>query len=137
MSLQSALRPVSGFARFVATALTITSAARMVIVALSADGGSSAPPTRGSSAPVTDGSASPQASGEAVPPGKPVRMRISVDVKPDRADVYIDGVQKGRVPFVGDVSCLNGGPFVVEVRPKSGPIQRFERTCKPGTTRIE
>jgi hypothetical protein len=65
-----------------------------------------------------------------------VKVRLSVDVGPDRSEVFVDGVKRGQVPFVGDATCALGEKLVVEVVPKAGAKQRFEQPCSAGAMRF-
>lgn len=130
------VRQMGAFARFVLAALVLTMAIRFAVVAFSASG---APPAAAGSGIAA---APPGAPGErpapvaSGPAGQPIRVRISVLTGPDRADVYIDGTQRGQVPYLGDLSCLAGENVVVEIVPKKGKKLRFDRPCESGTIRV-
>lgn len=58
------------------------------------------------------------------PPAAQIR-RIVVDMGPPRSTVYLDGLEKGRTPYVGQISCIVGSSIKIEVLPQSGaPITR-------------
>jgi len=129
----SALASAASIARFVAGSLLVTASLRFAWAAWSYQPGpgETTPPPRGTAT----GSAStrPPVVG---PRGASAKVRVSVDVGADRSDVFVDGVKRGQVPFVGDASCVTGETLVIEVVPKTGPRQRFERPCAPGSVRV-
>jgi hypothetical protein len=132
------VRSVSSFVRMLAVSLMLTAALRVAIVSFGASG----PPPAASSAPAGSASAQPIDSGvpraaSAAPLGKAIRVRVSVSVGPDRADVYVDGSRLGQVPFVGDTSCRVGEMIDVEVAPKTGKRLKFQKPCEAGTVRFE
>jgi hypothetical protein len=66
-----------------------------------------------------------------------VRIKLVVHAKSERADVRVDGAKLGRSPYFGESSCKVGENVVVEIVPVKGTITRHERSCEPGTIRID
>lgn len=54
---------------------------------------------------------------------------VVVNVRPERSEVLIDGVPRGKTPYVGEVDCRSGGKVVVTVVPRTLAPKTFERVC--------
>lgn len=54
---------------------------------------------------------------------------VVVNVGPERSEVLIDGVPRGKTPYVGEVECRRGGKIVVTVHPRVRAPRTFERVC--------
>lgn len=59
--------------------------------------------------------------------------RLLVDVGAERSDVYVNGRNVGRVPYVGQITCNEGSKVTIQVLPPSGAPLTREATCR-GTT---
>jgi hypothetical protein len=86
--------------------------------------------------PVQVTSSSPPISADAATRPAAVRVPLVVTVGPDRSELYVDGVQVGRVPFVGEVSCHGGERVVIEVVPPKGKPSRYQALCGAGAVRL-
>ena len=67
----------------------------------------------------------------------PSRGRLlSVDSKPDGAQVLLDGIARGETPFSTDLACDEGTPVVLELSRAGYQRVRYELSCVGGTTRV-
>jgi hypothetical protein len=82
-------------------------------------------------------SSRPAGSAPAVASGTPVRVKLVVYAKSERAEVRVDGAKLGSSPYLGETSCRAGETVVVELVPARGSIKRYERPCAPGAIRID
>jgi hypothetical protein len=131
----SALASAASISRLLAGSLLVTASLRFAWAAWSYEPG----PGEAAPAPAPRETATGSASVRTPAPGPrgaSVKVRVSVDVGADRSDVLVDGTRRGQVPFVGDATCIAGETLVIEVVPKTGAKQRFERPCAPGSLRI-
>jgi hypothetical protein len=153
MSLRSALSRATSGAQLVAALLVAAVALRFTVSAVSyalatrtsapseaaSYGGLDARPLafrREWLEPAEVMSSSPAKSDGAATPPAAVRVPLIVTVGPDRSELYVDGVQVGRVPFVGEVSCRGGERVVIEVVPPKGKPSRYEALCGAGAVRL-
>lgn len=94
----------------------------------SARGKSSERETEPSSAQLAPWPAEPgsQTNDQDMPEAKrPSLRRLVVDFGPERADVYVRGSKVGKVPYVGQVLCVEDELIKVQVLPPTGaPISR-------------
>lgn len=72
-------------------------------------------------------------------PTRPHRSQVYlvINVRPDRAELLINGVAHGHTPYVGEVSCQSGGNLSITVVPPKGMPKRFERRCDRREIRID
>lgn len=73
----------------------------------------------------------------AAPQPKRIQVYLVVSVAPDRSEVVVDGVARGRTPYVGEVSCIDGGTLSIVVLPPKGLPKRFVRDCDRREIRID
>jgi hypothetical protein len=88
----------------------------------------------------TPSSAGPAATGAptaTATPGAPIRAQLMVNVGTERAEVFVDGTKVGSSPFVGTISCNAGAKVDIEVVITKGVVYGYERTCEPGTMRVD
>jgi hypothetical protein len=133
----SALSSIASFARFAAGALILVVAIRFAVISWSGPEREAAPIA---SSPAAAPPGSSQTASVPHTPrvaGKPIRVHVSVNAGPPRADVLVDGARLGLAPFIGDYSCHTGDPVLIEVVPAKGETLKFERTCEPGMLRVE
>ena len=87
-------------------------------------------------APTSSGGGGAPAPTASVPAGQSVRPTLSISAGPGRSDVYVNGVKRGKTPFLGEVSCKTGAPVRIEIVPARGAPLSFVRKCAPGTIRV-
>lgn len=68
--------------------------------------------------------------------GESARVTLSVTAGQERSEVFVNGVFKGRSPYVGDLSCKVGEKLKIELIPPKGQVEKIERKCIPGNIRI-
>jgi len=138
------LRTAGTWTRTAAAVVALLVAGRFTFVAVSSAlaKSSMAPPIDGSArAPRgTERSARPVLSSTSSAPvvfGTPIRMTAMVTAGPDRSDVFIDGANVGKSPYVGDISCRAGDTVLVRIVPIRGNPIEFQRPCTKGTLRVD
>lgn len=134
---------IAANARLAAAAAFALAAARFAFVAVTAamaaeeDAPTDAPVQPASSARHrTPSSAAPSPVASA-PPGAPIKVQLMVNVGTERGEVYVDGAKVGSSPFLGTISCNAGAKVDIEVMITKGVVYGYERTCQPGTMRVD
>src|SRR5690606_37722652 len=61
---------------------------------------------------------------------RPIPRQIFVDFGPSRSEVFINGRNLGRTPFVGQVVCRTGEEIRIDVVPPEGLPQRRVGICQ-------
>jgi hypothetical protein len=79
-------------------------------------------------------SAKPVATKPPIKAGTSLRLSLMVRAEPDRSEVLVDGVNLGKSPYVGEVTCKAGEKIEIQMIPPKGLPRRFERMCEPGAT---
>ena len=87
-------------------------------------------------APPPATSVAPPKQGEQVKVGASLRLSVVVTLSPDRSEVHVDGVNVGKTPYIGEVSCKAGEDVKFDVLPPKGNPKSFTKKCVPGTIRI-
>jgi len=85
--------------------------------------------------PEDDAGAAPNASAGFAAPL--IRPQLYVNVGPERSTVYVNGVNAGQTPFIGEVTCRSGDLVEVDVDPPQGAPMRFAGRCQGTLLRVE
>lgn len=68
--------------------------------------------------------------------GAPLRLMLSVNVGPERSEVYVNGSRIGLSPYLGDYSCKQGEQLRVEIVPPKGALVTRSAACEGRTILI-
>jgi hypothetical protein len=69
--------------------------------------------------------------------GTAIRVTAMITAGPDRSEVFIDGADVGKTPYVGDASCRLGETVHVRIIPSHGLPLDFDRICNKGSLKVE
>lgn len=61
--------------------------------------------------------------------GASVRLLLSVDVGPERSEVFVNGRRLGLSPYLGDFTCKQGEDLKIEVVPVRHPLVTRQAKC--------
>lgn len=147
MMKRTRIQKVAHGGRLVAAAIVAVACIRFAAVAVeTAMAEDQKPPTAAPPAPSSGrvrapGSAQPapttQPDKPPSPPGAPIKVQLLVNVGTERSEVYVDGAKIGSSPYVGTISCRTGDKLDIEVVITKGVVYGYERTCEPGTIRVD
>lgn len=68
--------------------------------------------------------------------GASLRLMLSVNVGPERSEVYVNGSRIGLSPYLGDYSCKQGEQLRVEIVPPKGALVTRSAACEGRTILI-
>lgn len=146
MTKLTPIQKIARGSRYLAAALVAAASVRFAVVAVEAAVDNDQVPETTPSAPApttsTRGRPPGAASGDRpsrppAKPGTPIQVQLLVNVGNERSELYIDGVKIGSSPFLGTISCDAGKKLAIEVLITKGVVYSYERTCEPGTIRVD
>lgn len=147
MTKRTLVQKIAAASRVSAAALVAVASVRFAVVAVEAAVEEDQKPETASAAPAPTTSSRGRPPGASqsgdrpsrppAPPGAPIQVQLLVNVGNERSELYIDGVKIGSSPYLGTISCDAGKKLAIEVLITKGVVYSYERTCEPGTIRVD